>query len=66
MSTGFKYEVERPWSHEGAPEFHKATLDGREIGLEQLIRVAESMRVKLLEFGVVIRAKTDEERSIEG
>ena len=51
---GFKYEIERPWSHEGAPEFHKVTLNGKEIDLKQLVDIAERMRLELQRQGVIM------------
>lgn len=51
---GFKYEIERPWSHKGAPEFHKVTLNGKEIDLKQLVDIAERMRLELKRQGVIM------------
>ena len=52
MSAGFKFEVEKPWSHRGAPVIRKVTFEGHELGLQDLVNIAESMRLKLLEFGI--------------
>jgi len=57
QAGGFKYEIERPWKFNGAPEFQKLTFDGKEISVKQLVDLAENMRAQLFKYGVVVRLK---------
>jgi hypothetical protein len=54
-NKGFKYEIEKPWVYNGAPEFHKVTFDGKELGLKQLAELSEQMRLELLKHDIIVR-----------
>jgi hypothetical protein len=60
MNKGFKYEIEKPWIHGGAPEFHKVTFDGKELSLKQLAELSEQMRLELLKHDIIVRLEKAE------